>query len=40
MSLVTISSKRNTEVQRDVDPAIIKNHFKDGLVYEKEQKLV
>lgn len=32
MSLVTISSKRNTEVQRDVDPAIIKNHFKDGLV--------
>ena len=32
MSLVTISSKRNTEVQRDTDPAIIKNHFKDGLV--------
>jgi len=32
MSLVTLSSKRNTEVQRDTDPAIIKNHFKDGLV--------
>lgn len=32
MSLVTISSKRNTEVQRDTDPAIIRNHFKDGLV--------
>lgn len=32
MSLVTISSKRNTEVQRDTDPAIIKNYFKDGLV--------
>ena len=32
MSLVTISSKRNTEVQRNTDPAIIRNHFKDGLV--------
>lgn len=32
MSLVTLSSKRNTLVQRDTDPAIIKNHFKDGLV--------
>ena len=32
MSLVTISSKRNSQVQRDTDPAIIKNHFKDGLV--------
>ena len=33
MSLVTISSKKNTEVQRDTDPAIIRNHFKDGLVF-------
>lgn len=32
MSLVTLSSKRNTAVQRDTDPAIIKNYFKDGLV--------
>jgi len=32
MSLVTLSSKRNNAVQRDTDPAIIKNHFKDGLV--------
>ena len=32
MSLVTIASKRNTEEQRNTDPAIIRNHFKDGLV--------
>ena len=32
MSLITLSSKRNTEIQRDVDPAIIRNHFKDGIV--------
>tara|TARA_R110000737_G_scaffold7946_2_gene23066 strand:+ start:1838 stop:4132 length:2295 start_codon:yes stop_codon:yes gene_type:complete len=31
MSLITLSSQRNTSVQRDTDPAIIKNYFKDGI---------
>tara|TARA_R110000803_G_scaffold124302_1_gene192099 strand:+ start:5638 stop:7917 length:2280 start_codon:yes stop_codon:yes gene_type:complete len=31
MSLITLSSQRNISIQRDTDPAIIKNYFKDGI---------